>query len=335
MYTPNRLLLFTFTLLAATAAFAQVNCTTYFGGETSCYGPRGYHAEGRQYFGGIESWYDNRGNTATVRHYPFGGTSIDTTRPTIGIRAPIFIPSSAPLSSGFKDAKDSFKETLAPSSASEAKGNYDYSQLILDESKLAKTPEEYRLRFLWMKAVEAKDFEKADELKGLVFEEQFKNASPAGRVSMFKKAKEERWLEQAGALERLEKRVRVEYQGNSDKIEKNLKKFKEMAWKAFRKQEAKYDELLDELVWRQKLAARDASIEADLEFLKSLIGSGLSEAEIHKKTDEMVAKWKVEDERHMVILDARLNARLNLLLDEKVSDNKRANPIASKISAPP
>ncbi|PTR15080.1 hypothetical protein C8R31_104107 [Nitrosospira sp. Nsp2] len=70
-------LLLSLSFLPSAPLSAQVNCTTYFGGETSCNGPRGYHAEGRQYFGGVESWYDNRGNTSTVRHHAFGVTTID------------------------------------------------------------------------------------------------------------------------------------------------------------------------------------------------------------------------------------------------------------------
>lgn len=79
MKTLSLFLLLSLSFLASAPLSAQVNCTTYSGGETSCDGPRGYHAEGRQYFGGVESWYDNRGNTANVRHHPFGVTTIDST----------------------------------------------------------------------------------------------------------------------------------------------------------------------------------------------------------------------------------------------------------------
>jgi hypothetical protein len=104
MKTLSLFLLFSLSFLASAPLSAQVNCTTYSGGETSCDGPRGYHAEGRQYFGGVESWYDNRGNTATVRHHPFGVTSIDATRPPISTYAPsTVIPQAASSSRGFSE----------------------------------------------------------------------------------------------------------------------------------------------------------------------------------------------------------------------------------------
>ena len=88
MKTLSLFLLLSLSFLPSAPLSAQVNCTTYFGGETSCNGPRGYHAEGRQYFGGVESWHDNRGNIATVRHHPFGVTSIDTISPPTNTYAP-------------------------------------------------------------------------------------------------------------------------------------------------------------------------------------------------------------------------------------------------------
>jgi hypothetical protein len=59
MKTLSLFLLLSLSFLASAPLSAQVNCTTYSGGETSCDGPGGYHAEGRQYFGGIASWHDN------------------------------------------------------------------------------------------------------------------------------------------------------------------------------------------------------------------------------------------------------------------------------------
>ncbi len=327
MKTLSLFLLLPLSFLPSAPLSAQVNCIIYFGGETSCDGPRGYHAEGRQFVGGIASWYDNRGNTATVHSYPLGVTSIDATGPAIGPYGPTF-PSSVPFRSWVKDARDADKEATLLSPVAPPPASYDYSALPPDRSKLPRTPEEYTLSFLRMKAIEEKDFEKADELEQLLFAEQFKNASPAGRVHIFKKAKEERLTEHSASSDRLEKRFRTEYKGSSSEADKRIRKFKEMSWKAFRDQETKFDELLEELVRRQKVAAREASLKAELQSLQTLIASGASEAEVEKKTEELAAKWKAEDEREMAILDERLNR----LIDEKVN---RARPVTTQISAQP
>jgi hypothetical protein len=255
----------------------------------------------------VESWYDNRGNTATVRHYPFGVTSIDTSRPPISAYIPaIVIPQAASSPRGFNEVNESLKTTIRPSPAPQAERVHDYSQSIPDKSKLPKTPEEYRLDFLRMKAIEEKDFEKADELGQLLFAEQFKNASPAGRVHMLKKAKEERFIEHFASWDRLEKRFRMEYKGSSSEADKRIRKFREMSWKAFKTQEAKFEELHEELLRREKATAREASLKAELQSLQTLIASGASEAEIEKKTEELALKWKAEDEEKMAIPRAEL-----------------------------
>src|SRR5690348_8217472 len=129
------LLLLPFLFLTSAPLSAQINCTSYLDGETSCYGTRGYHAEGRQYLGGVESWYDNGGNTTTVRHYPLGGTSIDTSRPPISAYIPaIVIPQAASSNRSFNELNGSVKGTLQASPAPLTERVYDYSQPIPDKS---------------------------------------------------------------------------------------------------------------------------------------------------------------------------------------------------------
>lgn len=71
---PHHLTAAAFLLL--TTSIAQANCQTYTGGYTECTGPQGYQSSSRSYTGGVEEYQDNRGNSATVRHDPFGGSSV-------------------------------------------------------------------------------------------------------------------------------------------------------------------------------------------------------------------------------------------------------------------
>jgi hypothetical protein len=138
-------------------------------------------------------------------------------------------------------------------------GVVDSSELpVVDLSKLPKTPEEYRLTMLWMKAVEATDFDKAEVLRKLLWEEQFENGVPADRVQMFKKARVEERLEALAAMDRLEKRLRAE--GSPAKLA-NLNKLKEIARKSHEEEDIRLDKILNQLIIEQsKHDERELSI---------------------------------------------------------------------------
>lgn len=63
-------------LMVLTITPAWADCQTYTGGYTECTGPQGYQSSSRSYTGGVQEYQDNRGNSATVRHDPFGGSSV-------------------------------------------------------------------------------------------------------------------------------------------------------------------------------------------------------------------------------------------------------------------
>lgn len=310
-------------MLFSSVSFAQTNCTKHLGGEITCTGPGGYQAEGRQHLGGTESWYDNKGNSATVRHDPFGGTSIDTTRTDSGSRAPVFIPPSLPTRSGTEAPKELVERTLKATSVPRPTEEYDYPQPVPDKSKLPKTPEEYRLSFLRTKAIEQKDFEKAEELRRLLWQEQFSNADAAGKVRMFNKERAEQRLEMMETFDRAEKRIRWE---NRPAKLATFHKFKERALISYDKHEAEADRVFYERLqeWKEEKEGNDrlAKFEADLASLRLL---QLDASEYQKREDELSEQWgKAEDEQKQRIT-AALNARLDRLIAEEAIQRKVKN----------
>jgi hypothetical protein len=123
---------------------------------------------------------------------------------------------------------------LQPSPTPEAGYVYGYPQPIPDKSKLPKTPEEYRLTFLLIKAVKEKDFERSDALERLIWEERFANSSASEKTEMLSKARAEETLEAEAAMDRLEKRIRAG--GNLAELASFIK-FKEMAKTAVSKKD--------------------------------------------------------------------------------------------------
>jgi hypothetical protein len=160
----------------------------------------------------------------------------------------------------------------------------DTEQPVLDQSKLPKTPEEYRLSILWMKAVEAKDFDKASELKKLLWQEQFSNATADGKVRMFDELKAENRLAMMRSLDVVEKRIRWE---NRPAKLAAFHKFKEKALTSYEKIEAEDDEIFKERLqeWKEEKEGNDrlAKFEADLTSLGFL---QLDAVEYKKKEDD-------------------------------------------------
>ncbi|ARO87966.1 hypothetical protein EBAPG3_009410 [Nitrosospira lacus] len=124
-----------------------------------------------------------------------------------------------------------------------------------------------------MKAVSDKNFEKAETLKKLLWDEQFANASPVGRVEMFEKARVEERLEALAAMDRLEKRLRAD--GSPVKLA-NLIRFKEIARKSHAEEDAKLDEAL-------KLLKQRAEADRTLAILDDELGRMLAEEGIQAK----------------------------------------------------
>ena len=315
------LLLIPFAFLSPSLAVSQVNCTTYLGGEVTCMGPGGYQAQGRQHLGGVESWYDNRGATATVRHGTFGSTSIDTTSPSSAI---LINARPGPLLSPTKGAQTSEALRESMPSASDTYGNTDgHTASVPDKGSLPKTPEEYRLSILWMKAVQEKNFEKAEELKQLLWQEQFSHANAAGKVRMFNQERAERRQEMMDVFDRAEKRIRWE---NRPAKLATFHKFKERALTSYDKREAEADQVFYEKLqeWKEEKESNDrlAKFEADLVSLRAL---ELDPVEYQKKEDELLEQWgKAEDEQKQRTT-AVLNARLDRLIAEEAIQRKGKN----------
>ncbi len=310
-----------FSFFFAPLTFAQTNCTKYFGGEITCTGPGGYQAEGRQHLGGTESWYDNKGNSATVRHDPFGGTSIDTTRTDSGSRVPVFIPPSLPTRSGTEAPKESVERMLGLSSVPRTTEDYDYPQPILDKSKLPKTPEEYRLSVLSMKAVEEKDFVKAEELKQLLWQEQFKNATTNGRVHMFNEERAEKRLAMMRSLDGVEKRIRWE---NRPARLALFHRYKEKTLILFEEQEAIKAKAFQEVVleWKDEDEgnARFAKLVADVAALKA---SELDPVEYQKKEEELLEQWEKAEDQQKRRKSAIIDAEISHMMAEENAQRKK------------
>lgn len=66
--------------LLPSLTFAQVNCTSYLGGVTSCTGAGGYQYESRQHLNGQSSFYDNQGSSGTVTRTLNGGANVSPTQ---------------------------------------------------------------------------------------------------------------------------------------------------------------------------------------------------------------------------------------------------------------
>ena len=303
-------------------SFAQTNCTKYLGGEITCDGPNGYRMEAREHLNGQTSFYDSRGNVGTVTQTLNGGVNVSPTvvgrggPPTPGTglslsRAGNGLESISPPSINSEQARDAIR------------GYGDSQQPIPDYSSLPKTPEEYRLSVLWMKAVGEKDFEKAQELKQLLWQEQFANANATGKVRMFNQERAERRQEMMGVFDRAEKRIRWE---NRPAKLATFHKFKEGALTSYDKQEAEADQVFYEKLqeWKEEKESNDrlAKFEADLVSLRAL---ELEPLEYQKKEDELLEQWgKAEDEQKQRITVA-LNARLDRLIAEEAIQHKVKN----------
>ena len=211
-----------------------------------------------------------------MRHGTFGSTSIDINRTnnTILTKA---VPNS-PLTLPAKD-KRAIESQSEPSS-----GLIVYTtEAIPDYSGLPKTPEEYRLSILWMKAVGEKDFEQAQELKQLLWQEQFANANATGKVRMFNQERAERRQEMMGVFDRAEKRIRWE---NRPAKLATFHKLKERALVSYDIREAEAEQVFYEGLqeWKEEKEGNDrlAKFEADLASLKVL---QLDASEYQKRED--------------------------------------------------
>ena len=303
--------------LFSSSTFAQVNCTTYLGGVTSCSGPNGYQSESRQGLNGQSSFYDSYGNSGTVTRTLNGGVNVSPSQ--IGGRVP---GGAAPrVSSDGRYLGFATGETLT---ASPNMGVVDSSELpVVDLSKLPKTPEEYRLAMLWMKAVEARDFDKAIELKQLLWKEQFKNATTAGRVHMFNEERAAKRLSMMRSLDVVEQRIKWE---NRPARLALFHKFKEKTLILFEEQEAMKDKAFQEAVkeWKDEDEgnARFAKLEADMAALKA---ADLDPLEYQKKQDELLKQWGKTEGEQKQRKSATVDAEIEHMLVEQKAQRKITN----------
>ncbi len=175
--------------------------------------------------------------------------------------------------------------------------------------------------------VEEKNFVKADELKQLLWQEQFKNATTDGRVHMFNEERAEKRLEMMQSLDRLEKRIRWE---NRPATLTQFHKFKEMALKSYEENEAKIDKAFKEqlLIWKDEdeSNARFARLEADMAALKA---SEQDPVEYQKKEDELLEQWGKAEDKQKQRITAALEKQLDRLVAEEAIQRKVKNKKAT------